>query len=148
MDRNPGCKSDKCGEKTGKTDDTNISFIVNVGNHFVSVIITAVSILYIDSFAGRLSTPQLATLFSRVKKRETKSRSGVLNRTFFRNKRQIQSIESTHCGLYAILFCVWYLKHPSDRMKLRFSQSDLNQNDAMCVKYLKKLVGDIELSVR
>ena len=64
----PDVKVINAVKKQEKTDDTNISFIVNVGNHFVSVIITAVSILYICRTAINSSISN--SLFTREKTRD------------------------------------------------------------------------------
>ena len=119
------------GRKGKISGNRNLSFIINVGNHFVCVVITPQSVLYIDSFASTITQPEILRLFSRLEKS---------HRTLFRNRRQIQSFQSAHCGLYAALFTLWYLCAKKHRMKLRFKRENLLDNDELCIRYLKQFV--------
>ena len=126
-------------------------FIVNTGGHFVSVVVRDKDILYTDSFAAPIPDPLRAFFLNmnsaRDKKKKKNKRKNV-RRAVLRNNRQIQSFSSTHCGLYAALFTIWNvvpkeaLQHINEQ-GLTFSRTNLEENDALCVRYLKNCIRSI-----
>lgn len=143
---------EKVKKKIDKREGT-LAIIVNVGAHFVCVIVQSNCLIYIDSFAGPISISVISLLsqmasmtLPSVKRKENKGeqrREGRRRKRkiIYRNKRQLQSFSSTHCGLYAALFATWYLSSPGNRMTLEFSDDDLLSNDKKCVEYLKKFAN-------
>lgn len=103
--------------------------IFNVGHHFVTLYICPQYLYYIDSLGQSIfqeKVQDFCNFFS--------------SRDFFFNPSQIQSIFSSHCGLYAILFTSFWDKtlRGKDLPRLRFVHSNLIKNDKKCVTYLKK----------
>lgn len=107
------------------------TLIVNIGGHFTSLVIKEKHVIYIDSFAGQFIPAEVRKLLARLEQ--------TGGRKIYRNVNQIQSYTSTHCGLYSVLFCVWYLLDPQDRIKIQFYPTQLEKNDELCVQYLKEI---------
>lgn len=126
-------REQKEGQKPQDDYLHTIAFIVNVGAHFVSVVIKPECILYLDSFANPIS-PALYPLLTRIRAEKRD------NYPLYCNRNQIQSLLSSHCGLYAALFTTWYLTPPTMRMQMQFEDTNLLRNDTKCVKYLKQFV--------
>lgn len=112
----------------------NVVTIINVGQHFVTVVIGPDSVLYIDSFAQEI--PSKMKKFRALVSKLTMDGK----RQLYVNKMRIQPFSSTHCGLYAALFTVWYLSPPRDRRKQSFHRDALKLNDDLCVQYLKHFI--------
>ena len=123
------------GTEQGEEEEgRKVSFIVNIGGHFVSVVVGRRSVIYIDSFAAPLLRAEVGALFSRLQ------RDAKYARTVYVNQRQIQSLSSTFCGMYAVLFSLWYLVDPSRRPKQVFHDKSLARNDKLCLAYLKEMI--------
>lgn len=121
---------DRISAYPGKT----ITMIINIGGHFTSLIIEKNHAIYIDSFAGSLHTPDsVKKLFIRLKEKYGR---------VYRNRNQIQSFSSTHCGLYSVLYCAWYLMDKDKRIKIFFHRQALEKNDDLCVQYLKEIYSE------
>lgn len=103
------------------------TMIVNVGRHFVTIYCHDDFVLYMDPFG-------LPCLQSRVR-----DYLCSLSTSLFYNKTRIQHQRSKHCGLYAVLFALYYDK-PDRNIKLKFKDGVNNQsNDRTCLLYLQKL---------
>ncbi|MCG8668779.1 MAG: hypothetical protein MI867_05155, partial [Pseudomonadales bacterium] len=103
--------------------------ILNVGQHFVTVVARPGYLLYLDSFGlPALHKDVINFLHSLSSSRE-----------IFQNKKQIQRGSSMHCGLYALLFTCYFDK-PQQSFRLHFTKMPGPRNDALCVDYLEKLV--------
>lgn len=104
--------------------------IVNVGLHFVCIYGKRDMVLYIDSL-GKAPRGQ-----------EMKSFLLACERDVFFNKKRIQSLVSTHCGLYACLFGLYFCKKENKKTVARmvFEKHNLMKNDQLCLKYLKRLL--------
>lgn len=139
----------KCGDLFGgvySADDIPPSFsakknfiiIVNLGKkstvegHFVTLVGRPTYIKYIDSYGFPPFQSDVVTFLN------------ACNRPVRHNKIQIQSVLSKKCGFFAILFaCRAANKHGGKKLvfALGGSQSDLEKNDKLCVKYLRQLYG-------
>ena len=129
--------------KNRKDPNENIALIINIGNHFVTVIVNDYSVQYFDSFALPITDTKIRSFLEYLLLPPTPlPNRDARKKLFFANKKQIQDYTSTHCGLYAVLFAVWYIKPASKRFTLRFS-NDVNllmRNDKLCLKYLKQFI--------
>lgn len=100
--------------------------IWNVGQHFVCIYCCGDYVLYLDSFGFPCFNPHIKKFLAGLK------------RNVFYNQQQIQSASSKHCGLYAILFSLYYDKL-TRKAKLSFG-TDCEKNDDLCMMYLHKLM--------
>ena len=75
-----------------------ITLIINVGHHFVSLCIGRKFVLYIDSF-GRPIQDRRVTQF--IEKRAP-------DLPIYYNSTRIQSKSSSYCGLYAVLYVLYF----------------------------------------
>ena len=67
-----------------------------LNGHFVSIIGTPDVCIYIDPFGLPIASPKIRKFLSACK------------RTILYNQKTIQQISSPYCGMYAILFCVFF----------------------------------------
>lgn len=117
-------------------DQDEFIIIINVGFHFVTLYITKTFVLYIDSFGLPIRHLEIIEF--------------IANRTVctpvYYNTHQIQSLSSTHCGLFAAMFVLLLdTQHHRSRIGRRrrrqfhfYKQpSRLKRNDKLCVNYLK-----------
>lgn len=146
----------------GKTKRrANRTMILNVGAHFVTVVVGPDSVKYLDTlkmplpYGGsdysrrdRFLRRFIATVTGGGKRKGTKKRRlNVL-------RKRIQAADSNFCGLYAALFSVWYLLPPGGKQRdmiagngnggdLSFitDASKLEDNDRKCVAYLKRFAA-------
>lgn len=127
--------------KKQKEEKNELALIANVGAHFVTLIVGKKYILHIDSFGLPAVNAKVKKLVSELQASKLDKR---LKPKFYRNTNRIQSFTSTHCGLYAVLYCLKYLL-PQQFMDIRlhFSPTNFEKNDALCVKYLKKFLEKI-----
>ena len=118
------------------------SVIVNISaqpppadGHFVLIHARPSRLLYLDPFGAPC---QDAKVMSFVKKCRG-------DRPFYENKRAIQSPLSTFCGMYAVLFALYYdFSHPPVARIEWIRSSDpfvLLKNDRICIKYLKLFIN-------
>lgn len=114
------------------------SIIVNLGEvegddttlpvgHFVCITAEPNSISYIDPYGLPCIQPKVLHFL-----RESR-------RPMWENVRQIQHFDSPYCGLYSILFTVYFDKDAKRWLRMNFSKRDLRQNDRRCVNYLERL---------
>lgn len=115
--------SDVCAKK-------KFVLLVNVGLHFVCIFANKNVVLYVDSL-GRPSSLKEVQHFLRL-----------CARPVFFNMKKIQSTSSTHCGLYACLFGLFFCKRENQERvgKMCFEKRNLLKNDQICLKYLKRLL--------
>ena len=118
---------------------SNFSIIVNLGEvdgsdaeipvgHFVCINGNAERILYIDPYGLPCMQPKVLEFLL------------LSRRPLMENMRQIQHFDSPYCGLYSVLFVVYFDKEASDWMKMKFNKKELWGNDKKCVGYLKRLL--------
>lgn len=103
----------------------NLSNSNTIGSHYITIIIQTSQVLYIDSFGTRSEIDDISLFLSSLKK-------PVLYNTLM-----IQDLDSSYCGMYAIMFCLYFSKKPP--FKLRFSDN-LERNDNKCIKYIKRMM--------
>ena len=109
-------------------NESHFSIIVNIGHHFVTLHVKPSYILYIDSFGQPISDSEILIFLGKK-----------LTRTpLYYNTRQIQSLYSSHCGIYAIFFILYHDKRIKSPMK--FKNHDLLQNDDLCIHHIKSIV--------
>lgn len=104
----------------------NLSNEGEKGSHFVTIIAFPSYVYYIDSF-GKPSMGGVNSFLSR------------LNRPVFFNTKKIQDVTSNSCGLYSILFVLFFNASKKFRRKnpLTFS-NDLSKNEQYLLVYVKK----------
>lgn len=110
--------------------DLGVSASTNVG-HFVTVHATPSTILYIDPYGlPPCFHPHVAKFLHAKKKR-----------VVLVNRKQVQHVNSTHCGLFAVLYAV-YFDDPSreKRFALRFPRKATPNNDKLCKRYLNEML--------
>lgn len=105
------------------------TFICNVGRHFVCIFCTEQYLIYIDPFGKKCVQRQVRKFIHR------------LSRNVFYNHIPIQWFTSNHCGLYAILFALYFDRDRQD-IRLQFERASNNEhNDQMCNMYLQLLLN-------
>lgn len=102
------------------------TMIINVGKHFVTVVSHEKYVLYLDPFGIPCMQPQVRQFLR-----------GLHSKIFY-NKTQIQQLKSKHCGLYAVLFALYY-DVPARSTRLKFDENASEKNDKLCTVYLHKL---------
>ncbi len=100
----------------------------NPVGHFVTVSAEAGSVKYVDPY-GLPCTQRHVLKFLKH-----------CNRSVEYNDRQIQSLTSRACGLYALLFAL-YLDDGSFTFKMKFGRIRLANNDAKCMVYLRRIIA-------
>ncbi len=113
----------------------HFSIIVNVGAHFAAIYAAPQFILYLDPFGTPIMQADIVQAITSAKH----------DRPIFTNCRQVQALDSTHCGLFS---CLFVLHLETKRMQtpfykdvqLKFVSSNLAKNDLLCVKYLKRII--------
>jgi len=110
------CNHDKVGEP---------------GSHFITVVHLGFCILYIDSLGlpCRIEDIRNFLLFFQL--------------PVFYNSRQLQSIESSFCGFYCILYVLYFEKMFDSHVfnsKLVFHLNNLILNDQLCIKQISNML--------
>ncbi len=116
----------------------HFTIIVNLGEvdgsanklpvgHFVCIAARPERISFIDPYGLPCIQPKVLTFLSEAR------------RPIVENSRKIQHVDSPYCGLYSILFAVYFDKRADEWLKLNFSKKNLLDNDKKCVQYLKLL---------
>ena len=117
-----------------------IVIIINIGEHFVCLVIESTVIRYVDSFGDDIP-PEIMSFIKDLEQARGKNQK---DKTIYVNKEQIQSYASSHCGLYAALFAIWFLSPPEKRIKLDFysgtDELKLMRNDDKCQQYLTEYI--------
>ncbi len=110
--------------------------IVNLGRagsgdgHFVALVADGDRLRYLDSYALKVTVPELAAYLA------------TCGRKVIPSRRPVQSRQSQTCGLYALLFAAYFdpgRRTPPD-FSLRFHRRKLKSNDRLCVHYLRSLL--------
>ena len=108
--------------------------VINVGQHFVTLYISPNFVLYVDS----LGLPIMHESIKKFIERHAPSLQ------VFYNTKQVQSLTSSHCGFYAVLFTLLFDgKKPlldSGCIKFFSNRKYLTRNDQKCVNYIKSIV--------
>lgn len=109
----------------------NFIIIINIGLHFVTLYAKPKVLIYIDSFGQKPPSSLHSFLQS------CKQKSVVYN------KKQIQSLESTHCGLYAVLYVLLFNAKKSGKKckSIKFNGNNLLKNDDICIRHIKYYVS-------
>ncbi len=94
--------------------------------HFVTIHARPDYILYVDPFGLPCYQRHVRAFLRKCE------------RPVYSNTRGIQAIESNHCGMYAILY-VLYFNRPRRNFALKFVKSRA-KNDELCAQYLRRLV--------
>ncbi len=110
--------------------------IVNLGRtgsgdgHFVALVADGDRLRYLDSYALKVTVPELAAFLAGCGRKVIPSR------------RPVQSLQSQTCGLYALLFAAYFDpgRRPPPDFSLRFHRRKLKSNDRLCVHYLRNLL--------
>ncbi len=95
--------------------------------HFVCVAAQPEEINFIDPYGLPCMQPKVLSFLTEAR------------RPIKENVQKIQHLDSPYCGLYSVLFAVYFDKEPSERLKLKFNKTKLMENDRKCVEYLKQL---------
>lgn len=105
----------------------NLSKEEETGTHFISIIVFPKYVFYIDSLSGTCLNPDINKFLASLQK------------PVFFNSKTIQSPSSLFCGFFAILFILYFEAYRN--FKLQFD-SELNNNDKICIKYLCTLLAN------
>ena len=103
--------------------------IVNVGLHFVTMHWTRHYILYIDPFGFGISNDSVKAC---VKK-------NAFGRPIYSSKSRLQHLTSSHCGLFATFFALYFDNHTKNIHLEKFIDSASLKNDDICVRNIKRL---------
>ena len=110
---------------------TNLSENGEFGTHFVTIVIKDHSILYIDPLGMKCEVEDIQSFLKKSK------------RSVLYNTEQIQSMFSNECGMFCMLFCLYfdqcYIMKKRAPFPLIFSKNR-EENDKICLKYVNKLV--------
>jgi hypothetical protein len=104
------------------------------GSHFISIVHVGICILYIDSLGFPCTIDDIRNFL------------WSFQLPVFYNSRQLQSVDSSFCGFYCILYVLHF-----DQMfnyhvlppKLVFNVIELNENDMLCIKQIRKLLRNM-----
>ena len=114
---------------------TPFSTIVNTGAHFVTIIGYDHAILYLDSNGMPC-----------LEKRTKAFLQSFPNRPVLHNKKRIQGIQSMFCGMYALLFAVYFDKPRSFQMRFKSRPGQRGKaNEELCLQYLTRLLNKSEI---
>ena len=101
--------------------------------HFITIYAQPEHIFYIDSFGLPCWQKDVRRFLKNCR------------RPVVFSDRQLQAVNSSHCGLYAILYTL-YFDHPRRNFHMTFERNidgrKNKKNDVLCIKYLNQLVGD------
>jgi hypothetical protein len=103
----------------------NLSNENAIGTHFVTIIAFSHYVLYIDSLGLPCFVRDIAEFLN------------VLRRPVFYNLMQIQHLDSSFCGFYALLYVLYF--ETRCKIKLEFSAEQLLANDTLCVEYIMRI---------
>lgn len=123
------------------TQEDNFHMVLNTHKHFVVLFVTPKEIVYIDP----VGNPPPSGQFNRELQafiKDTKRRSNGPNRKLIISDREIQAANSTFCGLYCMLFMLFF-DHRLTKPRLKFTSTPSMQNDKKCVSYLLKIVNNL-----
>ena len=113
------------GERRGRRDALPVG-------HFVAIYATADKIRYMDPYGMTCYQPKVKRFLE------------LCNREVHCLRRQVQDMRSTYCGFFSLLFLLYLDKQDSRNIPFRlefYRQRDkLLRNDALCVKYIRKLI--------
>jgi hypothetical protein len=117
------------------TQKTRFSLICNlsknseVGTHFVAIIAYDDYIIYVDSLGWSCFNADIINFLK------------LCSRQVFYNTQKLQAITSQFCGFYAALYVLHFeMSVEYQKMNSISFSSDLKKNDALCVKYVKRLL--------
>ncbi len=121
-------------EKTDFDHSSRFTIIINVGRHFVCVHNCGDKLLYLDSYGVSCLNPLVCDYLLQHFGKKT---------PIYYNKLAIQTLDSTFCGLYCLLFAL-YLDKRSNQSKvcLRFTKEPSRRNDRLCMQYMKCLMTE------
>lgn len=97
--------------------------------HFVTLHGTPTCIYYIDSLGLPCVDPALRSFLSNIKQK----------RYVLTSNTRIQHPRSMYCGLYSIMFAV-YFDSNKRKIRLNFKQRATLENDKLCIKYLHSMI--------
>lgn len=114
------------------------SIIINIDNHWTTLYWSNTYILYIDSFGEGM--PSAVEVYV---KKFCEPHQAILF-----NNHPIQDKTSTHCGLFSMLFILFFDRKAkasdpyifNNVVHLRFSECNLLLNDQLCLKYIECLL--------
>ena len=108
----------------------NLSKQDNQGSHFISILKENNQVFYLESFALPLLNDDISDFIIKNNVQVKKL------------KHQIQSLSSSFCGFYCILFCL--LKDnimKTSKLPFLFVHEDhLQENDKLCLSYILKCI--------
>lgn len=112
-------KSQQIGSLVCNLSDSN-----QIGSHFIAIINQKDRVLYVDSFGIKCEIPKIRRVLN------------SLSKPIFFNNEIIQDINSSYCGFFVILFCLYFDKQRS--FPLTFS-TKLKENDKVCTQWIVEL---------
>lgn len=109
----------------GETDGSDTDLPVG---HFVCISAVPTRISFIDPYGLPCIQPRVLSFLKESR------------RPIWENVRQIQHFDSPYCGLYSILFTVYFDKEAQSWLRMDFNKSNLLKNDEKCMYYLEKII--------
>jgi len=100
---------------------------IKEGGHFICLIQDFDQLIYIDPVGIPCMTATLRKIFKQSGKK------------LYFNCSQIQNPTSNTCGIFSVLFLV-YFSRPERSFNMKFDTQQNKKNDKLCFYYLKKLV--------
>ena len=109
----------------------NLSEYGEYGSHFVTIIAFKDFLFYIDPLGIPCFVQSLCEFLK------------LCNRKIFYNTKPIQNINDSYCGLYCLLFVLYYDSRCKYSGKLTF-YSETEKNAKKCISMIKKLILHME----
>lgn len=99
--------------------------------HFVTIYARPASVYYLDPYGLPCVQRHVRRFLQHCR------------RPINHNSRQIQDFNSVYCGMYAILFTLYFDRGERVRKRLQFRwrRSKLRENDKLCMRYLNRLLS-------
>jgi hypothetical protein len=105
---------------------TDLDYLVT--GHFVVVAAFSDFTFYVDSFGKRCRQEDVQD-FLRMRRNPV-----------YRNESKLQAAQSTYCGLFCLLFVLYFYQRPKWRLKFD-ERGDLQRNEKLCLNFLNKLLS-------
>lgn len=107
----------------------NLDKKIQVGSHFVVILGFPTYIFYIDPLGNKCTTPAIRVFLNKNAK----------ERDIYYNTVQIQDLFSLYCGVFCIMYILYYDK---DRMQeLDMLKYNLNLNNGIAISNINKMIN-------
>lgn len=104
----------------------NLSNFAEKGSHWITIIAKSNFVIYIDPFGLSCINATIRNFLTDCK------------RPVFYNTKTIQSPSSNFCGMYAIMYCLYF--DQDRKFNLYFDCENILGNDELCLLYINKMI--------